>query len=205
MHASLGAYALGRGFGWFSTRLARKALPLRKARQGFYFSPTLAAQAKPLSATIAENTSGVARTLDGRPPQRCGDPTYIYCIFEALMLAARRKGLSDRQSEHIGVVLRWQLMRMVLHDMEAVSEITPSDRTLVQMAGRRLAVLAGKEAAFEENCSLSVAQLQHVHLLVQAVSAKADVLAPSSAPTLRLESTKVLRREQCARRYCASD
>ena len=115
--------------------------------------------------------------FDWRTPQRSLCSAYR-SIMEAYYYMLQHAGLTKDQRKLVFFNLRRQYMKMVIHDLHAVQDLTESDVRLVTLATQQLSYHAVK---LGDKDLLSLEQLNEVRSTVDIIQTRVDAAQPRSA------------------------
>jgi len=127
--------------------------------------PSLTTQSL-LSATNFQNA-------EFRPVPTARDRSFVYCVLEAVRYVARSGGLTSNQCDLISLVVKWQSMKCVLHDLDICKNvITSSELDILKISTRGLALSAGKYGQYADNMPIVAKRLLLVSETVQEIDKK---------------------------------
>ena len=117
-----------------------------------------------LHESIAESMDDPA--CEWRSPQRSGI-CYHKCCLEVTRYVYRRMGISKSNAKILSMLMRYVFVQMATNDLQAVNEIDESDRMLIQIATRQLALSASKLP--KHGVNLDASDIEAVTALVLGV------------------------------------
>jgi hypothetical protein len=140
------------------------------------------------------NNKPVLCNLDAKDPgdfvRRTNSPWDA--AIESVHYVCRRRGFSPAQVQHIGVVLRWELCRMVADDLRYMQALTGSEVCLIRLACQGLAMTAAK-AAQQPGCVIPNGHLIELKQCIEAIGKHVQSLpvpsvnSPALPPELKLD------------------
>jgi hypothetical protein len=161
---------------WFI--FSRTAIaPLPKYGCKFFYEKVLPflASMPILSALNVQNSQNVG-TNDFRNVPCGGDHSFIHCALETLRYIGRFTGLSDENSNHLLVLVKWECCQFLLNDLQVIKNLSSIEEDIVKIAlnsfSRSVGSQAGKESTF------SSSQLSRITDLVKKISQRVDFLRP---------------------------
>jgi hypothetical protein len=100
-----------------------------------------------------------------------GDTSYVNCVLEAMRYVGRKSGLSFQEAQHLPMLAKMGMLKVVLNDLYATNQIPPSNELeLVKLAVKETANSIGKQTDTE--ITVTPKQLSDTYRLVLAIKEK---------------------------------
>ena len=107
-----------------------------------------------LSALNVQNNQNVG-TNDFRRVPSGGDVSFIHCVLESLRYIGRFTGLSDENSDHLIVLIKWECCNFILNDLQVVSELSAVEADIIRIAVKSISRSVGLQVGSSSTLSTS--------------------------------------------------
>ena len=111
---------------------------------------------------------------DFRKVPRGGDYSFMNAAVESIRFVARLAGLTERESNHFPLLIRWGMLKCIMHDLHVVKSVTPGELDLILLAKNSVSYSAGCQSRIE--VTLTEEQLKEVNSLLKEVDERVKAL-----------------------------